>query len=105
MASLASNASGGAITYAAATAGAGGDTAPTGHRIHVKNGGVASTTVTVTGYGPCSHGFLHDMQFTVPAGEDRFINPPDAARYADPATGRVKLTYSVVTSVTVAAIA
>lgn len=94
--------SGQAVTYVAANGG--GDTFDPGTRFHVKNGGGAPITVTVVAKYPCSHGFLHDMTFSVPNGSDRFITPPDSARFVDPADGLIHVTYSAVTSVTVAAI-
>lgn len=74
--------------------------------LHVKNGDASSHTVTVTpvitsrsieGFGTLTKS---GVSVAIPAGEDRFIGPfPYTAYGADP-----DITYSAVTSVTVAAI-
>jgi hypothetical protein len=92
-----------AITYQNAVGG--GDTYAPGLRLHVRNGGVGSITVTLTAYGACSQGFLHNKTITVPAGEDRFINPPNVDRFQSPTDGLIHVGYSGVTTVTVGAIA
>lgn len=94
-----------APTFVAASAGGdkvtpGGDTI-----IHVKNGSGGSITVTVDSTRPCSFGFDHDLVVAVPAGQERMVGPLPADRYASPTDGLVAVTYSGVTSLTVAAIA
>lgn len=77
--------------------------------VHVKNGDVASKTVTVTAqrtsqkvaaFGELSKS---DIQVSIPAGEDRFIGPFPKAAFNDGA-GKVQVTYSATTSVEIAAL-
>lgn len=94
------------VTYAAATAGAGGDTFRNGgkERLHVRNAGGSPCVVTVHRPQTCNFGFSHDTGTTVsvPAGQDRTLGPFDKT-YND-GSGNVKVTYDQVTSVTVAVI-
>lgn len=92
-----------APTFAAASAG--GDRFPRTPKsyLHVKNGSGASITVTLNSIKACDQGFDHDEVVTVPAGADRLIGGFDTDRFAD-AAGYVNVTYSAVTTVTVAAI-
>lgn len=98
-------------TYAAASGG--GDTiADDGTQrtfLHVRNGGVSDVTVTITaqntsrsvpGMGTMTKS---NIAVVVTAGEERFIGPfaPDAYKNA---SGNVEVSYSGVTSVTVAAL-
>ena len=97
-------AAGTAPTYAAAAAG--GDTvdASSGEVcLHVKNGGGAAITVTVADPGktPAANPGT-PTAVTVPAGGDRFIYVPIGT--INPATGLSAVSYSAVTSVTVAAL-
>lgn len=97
---------GAAITYAAATSGAGGDTyRNTGkERFHVRNASGGPIVATVHRPQTCNFGFTHDTAkaITVPAGQDRVLGPYD--RTFNDASGNVKVTYDAVTSVTVAVI-
>lgn len=89
-------------TYNAAAGG--GDTFPAQGRrtfLHVKNGGVGSINVTLNSLVNCNQGSDHDNVTPVGAGADKFIGPIDPDRFADP-TGVCGVTYSGVTSVTVA---
>lgn len=90
-------------TYAAAAGG--GDTCDPGSRtfLHVKNGGGAGITVTLTTPGQKAGLAIADPAITVPAGGERMIGPLDAPTFADPTTGKVGIAYSGVTTVTVAA--
>lgn len=72
--------------------------------LHVKNGGASEITVTINSQQPCNYGFDHDVVVAVPAGGERIIGPFRQDRFND-ANGQVAVTYSAVTSVTVAAIA
>lgn len=94
------------VTFAAAAGG--GDTVAVqpgeSVRLYVKNGDASAKTVTVvdprTQYGQPSP----DMAVVVAngnAGHTEITIPPE---FADPATGLVSITYSAVTSVTVAAV-
>jgi len=95
---------GAAITYQAANAGGDYIVNTTGRVIlHVKNGGASAINVTVNSQKLCDQGYDHDLVVSVPAGGDRMIGPLTTTRYND-ADGRVQITYSGVTGVTVAAI-
>lgn len=103
MAVLSAQKPGGAasLTYTAAAAG-GDEFLNSGKEfLHVRNGSAAAITVTANSIAKCDQGFDHDKTETVPAGEDRMIGPFATARYNN-ANGRVEVTYSAVTTVTVA---
>lgn len=87
-------------TYAAAAGG--GDTAPIGTNLllHVINGGGSSVTVTLVTPGTSGGLAIADTALTVAAGASAFV--PLRAVYRNPVTGRAAITYSGVTSVTVA---
>lgn len=89
-----------AVTYGAAAAG--GDSFPNdGMTIaHVKNGGGSSITVTIARARTCDMGQTHNVVVAVPAGEERVIGPFVRDQFGP----SVPLTYSGVTTVTVAAI-
>lgn len=92
------------ITYAAAAGG--GDTceASSDLEFRVKNGSGAPITVTVTSPTPCNQGSTHNLVVAVPAGAEKAIGPLSPQRFASPVTGLVNITYSGVTSLTVAAV-
>jgi hypothetical protein len=71
--------------------------------IHVKNGGGSSIDVTVDSQTPCSQGYDHNAVVAVPAAGERMIGPFPKDRFND-ANGKAQITYSGVTSVTIAAI-
>lgn len=87
-------------TYAAATGG--GDTAPVGDKLvlHVRNGGAGSITVGAVTPGTVGNLAVGDAALAVAAGEDGFL--PLNRVYRDPTSGRAPITYTGVTSVTVA---
>lgn len=97
-------------SYVAANAGGDYFANPVGDRfIHVKNAGGGSINVTVTaqdtdadisGFGTLTKA---SQVIAVPAGEDRFVGPFPLRAFND-ANGDVQLTYSGVTSVTIAAL-
>jgi hypothetical protein len=94
---------GGAVTYGSA-AGGGDKVVPDGRTmLHVKNGGGSSITVTVVVPGSTYGQANPDVAVTVPNGGERMIGP-FPIEIADPADGLVAITYSAVTSVTVAAV-
>ena len=97
-------ASGTAVTTVAATGT--GDTISnaSGAEFVVTNGSGASITVTFAGAVPCSQGVTHAQleQVTVAAGATEYIPVPSAA--VNPSSGNASVTYSAVTSVTVAAV-
>jgi len=70
---------------------------------HVANGGGSPINVTIDSQAPCNQGQSHDVVVAVPAGEARLIGKFNQHRYND-STGKVQVTYSAVTSVTVGAV-
>ena len=74
--------------------------------LHVKNGGGAPITVTVddpTSVGPAgAQAFNPDLSVSVTNAQERMIGPI-TERFANPADGLAAITYSGVTTVTVAA--
>lgn len=98
--------SGLAPSYSAAAGG--GDTIPSPDSetfLHVRNGGGSAITVTIATPGTVLGDLaVADVSVSVPAGGERMIGPLPYAHFADPATGNASISYSSVTSVTVAAI-
>lgn len=90
----------------AAAAGGGDKVPPNDHGyLHVKNGGGSPITVTVLVPGNTKYGLANpDPTISVPATTGERIIGPFPADMADPADGLVAITYSGVTTVTVAAI-
>ncbi|WP_041580834.1 hypothetical protein [Bacillus sp. 1NLA3E] len=88
------------------SASAGGDTFTNdGNTIlYVKNGGASPVTVTVNSVAPCSQGFDHDLVVSLAAGSEISFPKLDPYRFNDLSTGLVSVSYSTVTSVTVAAV-
>lgn len=94
-----SAAAGVTITLAAADA-TGNNFPNTGREVFVvNNGSGGSINVTVDSKTPCNQGADHDLVVAVGAGVQKMIGPFDPARYGS----QVDITYSAVTSVTVAA--
>lgn len=96
-----------APAYAAAAAG--GDKIPSSDAdtfIHVKNTGGSAVTVTIVTPGTVAGLAIADVSVSVPATTgDRMIGPLDPSIYGNPAdSGKVPITYSGVTGVTIAAI-
>jgi hypothetical protein len=71
--------------------------------LHVINGSASDITVTIDSPTECSQGGTHDVPVLVSAGEERFIGPLNQGRFNDD-NGRVNVTYTAVTTVTVACI-
>lgn len=93
-----------AIAFSAATVS--GDTVPDNPNggVLVKNDDVSAKTVTVVVPGNTRFGQAEpDVAVTVAAGETRLIGPLPS-ELADPTDGLVHLTYSAVTSLSVAAV-
>lgn len=88
------------------SASGGGDTAPTGDNVVllVKNADASSKTVTLETAATYRGLAVADVAVVVAAGKTATIPLGPKALYAQ-ANGRVNLTYSAVTSVTVAVIA
>ncbi len=94
-----------APTYAAAAAG--GDTFTPGQAVmlHVKNASAGALTVTVVTPGTTSGQAIDDIIVSVPATTgDRMIGPLPGSLITNTATGVGNITYSGVTSLTVAII-
>lgn len=92
---------------AAAAASGGGDLMPQNDRgfLVVKNGGGSSITVTIGYPGKNKFGSNNPaLTVAVPAGAERYIGPMVADLH-DTTLGGIQVTYSAVTSVTVAAVA
>lgn len=91
-------------TMVSATSGAGDKFLNDGKtKLFVKNGSASSINVTVASPQLCSHGGTHPVVVAVPAGAEIMIGDFDPARFND-ATGNVTVTYSAVTTVTVAVV-
>jgi hypothetical protein len=91
------------ITPTLVAAAAGGDEFVNSGRdfIHIKNGDASSMNVTINSQSPCSQGSDHDVVVAVPASTgEKFIGPFPKDRFND-ASGKVQITYSAVTSVTI----
>jgi hypothetical protein len=103
MATIPYKAAGVALTYQAATGGGDKYAAGSG-RLHVRNGDGSAITVTIVGQQFCNQGTKHDLTYTVAGASDKILGPFDTTRFDD-GTGFIQITYSAVTSVTVAVIA
>ncbi len=69
----------------------------------VKNGSGAPITVTFTSQQQCNQGSTHSPANSVAAGGDELFGPFSQSRFND-ASGLVQVTYSGVTTLTVAAL-
>lgn len=92
-----------APTYGAAAGG--GDAIPNDGRtmLHIKNGGGGAVTLTVVTQATVLGNAVADDTISVPAAGERMVGPFPPAIYND-VNQLTQLTYSGVTSVTVAAI-
>jgi len=88
--------------FTAATAGADGDEFENDGKTlyEVINAGVGATVVTFAATGACNQAVVHSTSTSVAAGETKTFGPFSTSRFNN-TSGRVKVTYSVVTSVTV----
>lgn len=93
-----------APAYGAANAGGDTYTPEDDLFLLIKNGSGGAITVTVDSKVPCNQGADHDLAVSVPAGGERMIGPLPSHRFAD-STGTGSVSYSGVTSLTIAAIA
>lgn len=94
----------GVVVSTAAAAALGDEFANTGKEIlEVTNGSGGALTVTVTAQKACSHGTLHNGGGSVAAGATKRFGPFPRDRFND-INGKVQVTYSGVTSLTVAVI-
>lgn len=69
----------------------------------VKNGGTTAITVTVNSQKKCDQGYDHDVVVNVGTSAEIVIGPLPTDRFNN-TSGRVNVTYSDVTNVTVAAV-
>lgn len=93
----------GVVLGAAAAAGGGDKFVNTGNELlYIKNGGVGSITLTLDAQTVAGL-TITDPTVAVAAGAEKIVGPFDP-RYFTDATGFLNLTYSGVTSVTVAVI-
>lgn len=88
-----------------AAAAAGGDSFPNDGRVflYARNGDVSDKTVTIATQKTVDGKAVADDAIVVTAAEERMIGPFPPGLYND-SNGRVQVTYSAETSVTVAAI-
>jgi len=93
------------ITFSAAAGGGDDFVNPKSGKgyLRCKNADASATTVTVNSQKNCDQGFDHDIALVVPAGETREIGPLSPDRFDD-TTRKVLLTYSSVTSLTIAVV-
>jgi hypothetical protein len=91
-------------SYVAAAGG--GDEFPNDGRtmLHLKNGSGGAITVTVDALVDCDQGFNHDSVTSVGAGAEAMIGPFDIRVFNNQTTQRAAITYSDVTTLTIAAI-
>lgn len=71
--------------------------------LHVKNGGGGAIDVTVNSIKACDQGSDHNLVVNVLNASEKVIGPFDPGRFNN-ASGQVEVTYSGVTTVTVAAL-
>lgn len=92
------------ITPTYDNAAGGGDTVVpgAGSFIHVKNGDASPTTVTLVTPGTVAGLAVADQPVVIAAGAEAMV--PVSSLYRDPATGRASITYSSVTSLTIASL-
>lgn len=94
-------------TYASATGGGDAMAVGSGMFFHIKNGGGSPITVSLaipagaSGYPNVAYGVT---AVSVSNASEKMIGPIQAPIYADPTTGLCTISYTGVTSVTVAAI-
>jgi len=91
------------IEPALVTADVGGDEFVNSGRdfIHIKNGGGSPIDVTIDSQVDCNQGVDHDAVVSIPATTgEKFIGPFPKDRFNDEA-GKVQITYSAITSVTI----
>jgi hypothetical protein len=101
------NRAGAVVTPVAAAGGGDAMQVGSGMMLEVVNGGGSPITVTLN--IPAARTYEPNVAITSPAvsvtnGTTKWIGPVDAGTFADPTTGLCSITYSAVTSVTVAAV-
>src|SRR6266487_5052187 len=94
-------------TYGAAAGGGDAMACGSDYMLHIKNGAAATMTVTIaipSGASGWPQAAYTSTAVVVPNTSERMIGPIQAPLYQDPTTGLATITYSSVTTVTVAAI-
>lgn len=94
-------------TYAAATGGGDAMVCSNDSMLHVKNGGGSPITVTLAipaGTSLWANAAYTNTTVSVSNGSEKMIGPIHPGLYQDPTTGLCTITYSGVTSVTVASL-
>jgi hypothetical protein len=94
-------------TYAAANGGGDAMACGADQMLHIKNGAASTMTVTIavpTAVSGWPNVVYTNSNVAVPNTSERMIGPIQAPIYQDPITGLATITYSAVTSVTVASI-
>lgn len=91
-----------APTYVAAAAGGDEYTPGATTFVHIKNASAGALTATVVTHATFSGYAVADLAVSIPAAGERMIGPLAADVFRDPATGRGNVTYSGVTSLTIA---
>jgi hypothetical protein len=72
--------------------------------LEVANGGGSPINVIIDSPITCNQGGTHDVTVAVAAGATKHIGPFEKGQFNDTTTGYVNITYSGVTSVTIAAV-
>lgn len=93
-------------TYGAAAGGGDKMTPGTGAFLHAKNasGGSITVTIAVAAGDPGTGLVIADLAVAIAAGAEKMIGPIPAQYFADPTDGLAAITYSGVTSLTVASL-
>lgn len=93
----------GVVPSYSAAAGGGDTFLPSNNTfIHVKNGSGGSITVTIVTPGTVSGQAVADVAVAIAAGAEKMIGPLPGSLFARASDGRADLTYSGVTSLTLA---
>jgi hypothetical protein len=71
--------------------------------LRLANGSGSEITATVAAQNACSQGFNHDVVITIPAGDTVEVGKLPI-RYYNDALGNINITYTDVTSLTIAAV-
>jgi hypothetical protein len=71
----------------------------------VRNASGGSITVTLAGINPCNQGFTHNQVVVCAVGDTEIIPAPQTIDRTPATAGNVGVTYSAVTSLTVAVVA
>lgn len=61
--------------------------------LYIKNTGASELTVTISAQHQCNHGFTHDQEITVAAGEEVVVSEMETSRFNDE-NGDVQIDYN-----------